>query len=677
MSGRLVIGKPLRRVDGRAKVTGQTRFADDLALPRHAVHEAAALDVPHARIRAVDTARAAAHPGVKLVLTGARLPHPLRHPAGLAGRARAVHRPRALRRRPGGGGGRRRRADRLRGAATCIDVDYEPLTTIADAEEALATPEPRIHDYGDEGNVHKKVALDFGDVDEALAGADQVFEDVFFFEGNTHLPIEQHATLAYLDPDGKLVVGQLDPDAALPAPRPGQGARSCRRRTSASWPRPTAAASAARADPFNHEIVAAKAALVTGPAGQDRADPRGGLLLPPRPPPGADEASNRRSKNRTGFKIAGQELQTLLDGGAYGSYGVASTFYTGALQTVTYQIAALPLPRLPRLHQQAALRAQARPRHAPAALRARGPHRQDLRARWASTRPSWRIEHAVPADSLTANWLRVGSMGLVPLHRGGGAQGSGLAAAAARRQAAGAAGAAWGSRCGSYLCGAGLPIYWNQLPHSGVQLKLDRSGGWRRSAAPPRSARAPTTCWWRSSPRCWASIRSTSAASPATQPDPGRPRQLQLARHADDGPRGDRGGGAGARDAGRGRAAKSSGCPRAAGVRRAPRLRRREPGERRRVRRGGAAGRGALRHARHHRQLPSAHARPATTRARAWGRRRRTPTRPPWSRSRSIPRPAGCACPRCGWRTTSAAPSTRCWRAGRSRGRSTWGSARR
>ncbi len=36
--------------------------------------------------------------------------------------------------------------------------------------------------------------------------------------------------------------------------------------------------------------------------------------------------------------ITGMDLQTLLDGGAYGSYGVASTFYTGALQTVTYDI---------------------------------------------------------------------------------------------------------------------------------------------------------------------------------------------------------------------------------------------------------------------------------------------------------------------------------------------------
>src|SRR5256884_2823570 len=31
--------------------------------------------------------------------------------------------------------------------------------------------------------------------------------------------------------------------------------------------------------------------------------------------------------------------------------------------------------------------------------------------------------------------------------------------------------------CSAYLTGAGLPIYWNKMPHSGVQLKFDRSGG--------------------------------------------------------------------------------------------------------------------------------------------------------------------------------------------------------
>jgi 4-hydroxybenzoyl-CoA reductase subunit alpha len=34
-----------------------------------------------------------------------------------------------------------------------------------------------------------------------------------------------------------------------------------------------------------------------------------------------------------------------------------------------------------------------------------------------------------------------------------------------------------GLACGSYLSGAGVSIYWNKMPHSGVQLQLDRSGG--------------------------------------------------------------------------------------------------------------------------------------------------------------------------------------------------------
>src|SRR5262249_37597948 len=84
----------------------------------------------------------------------------------------------------------------------------------------------------------------------------------------------------------------------------------------------------------------------------------------------------------------------------------------------------------------------------------------------------FRLRIVVPPDSLTANYMRVTTIGLadcirsvvdrsqwkdkfrkLPLGRG-----VGLA-------------------CSSYLSGAGLPIYWNDMPHSGVQLKLDRSGG--------------------------------------------------------------------------------------------------------------------------------------------------------------------------------------------------------
>src|SRR5580700_844509 len=69
-----VIGVPRRRVDARAKVTGQTRFADDIFLPRMAHCKLLRSPHPHARIRKIDTSRAAAHPGVYLVLSGKDLP---------------------------------------------------------------------------------------------------------------------------------------------------------------------------------------------------------------------------------------------------------------------------------------------------------------------------------------------------------------------------------------------------------------------------------------------------------------------------------------------------------------------------------------------------------------------------------------------------------------------------
>ena len=166
------------------------------------------------------------------------------------------------------------------------------------------------------------------------------------------------------------------------------------------------------------------------------------------------------------------DLQTLLDGGAYGSYGVASTFYTGALQTVTYHIPRYRFRGLPRLHQQAAVRAQARARHAAAALRPGGAARQDRRARSAIDPAELRLRIVAPPDTLTANYLRVGTIGLAECIRR-------VVAASGWTNTFGKLphGRGLGLACSSYLSGAGLPIYWNDLPHSGVQLKLDRSGG--------------------------------------------------------------------------------------------------------------------------------------------------------------------------------------------------------
>nr|MBP8196107.1 hypothetical protein [Deltaproteobacteria bacterium] len=65
-----IIGKARRRVDGRAKVSGETRFADDLILPRMLFCRLLRSPLPHARIVSIDASRAKALPGVHLVLTG-------------------------------------------------------------------------------------------------------------------------------------------------------------------------------------------------------------------------------------------------------------------------------------------------------------------------------------------------------------------------------------------------------------------------------------------------------------------------------------------------------------------------------------------------------------------------------------------------------------------------------
>ncbi|HKN48259.1 MAG TPA: molybdopterin cofactor-binding domain-containing protein, partial [Candidatus Polarisedimenticolia bacterium] len=201
-----VVGQPLPKIDAWAKVTGETRFADDLSLPRMAYGKLLRSPHPHALIRRIDTARARARPGVYGVLTGFDLPRvkfgilpvsqdeealcteKVRMVGDAVAAVAAVDEETAER------------------ATELIDVEYEVLPPLMSIEDALGRPEVRIHEYGDGPNVHKAVSLEFGDVESAFARADLVREDVFYFEGNTHLPMEQHCALALWGPDGKLTL---------------------------------------------------------------------------------------------------------------------------------------------------------------------------------------------------------------------------------------------------------------------------------------------------------------------------------------------------------------------------------------------------------------------------------------------------------------------------------------
>src|SRR3954466_3402997 len=118
---------------------------------------------------------------------------------------------------------------------------------------------------------------------------------------------------------------------------------------------------------------------------------------------------------KTGVKkdgaITGMHFKTFLDGGAYGSYGVASTFYTRALQTVTYEV--------PRYKFQGAHVFTNKPPCGP--KRGHGTpqpryalevHLDKIAEQLNLDPAEMRRNHLVKPNSVTANYLRIGSMGL-------------------------------------------------------------------------------------------------------------------------------------------------------------------------------------------------------------------------------------------------------------------------
>jgi 4-hydroxybenzoyl-CoA reductase subunit alpha len=463
-----VVGTARRKVDATAKVTGETKYADDLSLPRMLWCKLLRSREPHARIIRVDTSRAEKHPGVVAVLTGQDLPIPFgilpisqdEH-ALCPDRVRFVGDPVAA----------VAAIDEDTAADACdlIEVEYEklpPIESVADALE-MGDPGTHIHDYGDAGNVHKHIALEFGAVDAEMATADHIREDLFFFEGNTHLPMEQHAALAQWSADGKVTVWSstqtphyLHRALAKVLEMPPAHVRVIAT--------PNGGGFGGKSDPFNHEIVVAAFARRTGRPVKI-ALTREEVFYCHR----GRHPTLMRIK--TGVKrdgrIVAMDFTSFLDGGAYGSYGVASTYYTGALQTVTYEV--------PHYRFRGARVFTNKPPCGPKRGHGTPQPRFALECQIDKIAEDLSIDPAVlrkrilqPANSVTANWLRIGSMGL----------GECIDAVVERsgwqtkyRQLPFGRGV--GLACSSYISGAGLPIYWNSMPHSGVQLKLDRSGG--------------------------------------------------------------------------------------------------------------------------------------------------------------------------------------------------------
>ncbi|MCA8956345.1 MAG: molybdopterin-dependent oxidoreductase, partial [Planctomycetes bacterium] len=460
-----VIGKPLRKVDARTKVTGRTGYADNLSLPRMVYMKLLRSTQAHARIRSIDTSAAAAMPGVVGILLGSELPNQFGIlPVSNDEHTLAIDRVRFV----GDPVAAVAALDEETAWAACraIVVDYEPLPVIGSPAEALATPEPRIHDYGDEGNVHKYVNLQFGDVERGFAESDLVRQDVFFFEGNTHLPMEQHACLADYDKDHKVTIHSSTQTPhylhkaltkVLAMPASNIRVIAC----------PNGGGFGGKSDPFNHEVAACAMSRKIG--------------RPVKCSLTREEVFHCHRgrhpvlmKAKIGVRKDGEiqalDFESHLDGGAFGSYGVASTFYTGALQTVTYQLKNYHFRGARYFTNKAPCgpkrgHGTVQPRFALECLLDKVACDLDLDP------AEMRLRHLAKRGELTANFMRIGSMGLGECIEK-------VVAGSGWKERRGKLpfGRGLGLACSSYLSGAGLPIYWNAMPHSGVQLQLDRSG---------------------------------------------------------------------------------------------------------------------------------------------------------------------------------------------------------
>jgi len=429
--------------------------------------------LPHALIKNIDLSKALALPGVFAIITGKDLPKSYGIlPVSQDEHALCIDKVRFI-------------GDPVAAVAAIdedvafdamnlIEVEYEPLNTISSIDEALLIDEPRIHDYGDSGNIHKKVSLEFGTVEEGFAEADLVREDIFFYEGNTHLPMEQHAAVAHYDSDNKITLW-----SSTQTPHYVHRALAKVLEMPASHIRviatPNGGGFGGKSDPFNHEVAVCKLAMITGrPVKVTLTREEVFYCHRGRHPV--------LMKFKTGVKkdgaITGMHFQSFLDGGAYGSYGVASTFYTGALQTVTYDVPRYKFDGL-RAFTNKPPCGPKRGHGTPQPRYGLEVHLDKIAEELNLDPVEIRRRHLVAPNTVTANYLRIGSMGLgkcidkVAEGSDWKNKFSGWNDNARKLPF----GKGIGIACSSYICGAGLPIYWNNMPHSGVQLRLDRQGG--------------------------------------------------------------------------------------------------------------------------------------------------------------------------------------------------------
>lgn len=180
------VGTSVQRLDAVTKVRGQAKYVDDFLLGNMLVAKVFRSTIANGWVKSIDTSKAKALPGVELVLTYEDVPQKAfptaGHPWSLDPEMQDVADRRMLTQRVRFYGDEIAAVvavDELTAqkALELIEVEYEEYKPILTAEEAMKEGAMEIHEGT--GNILKETAWDVGDLEEAFAKADYVFEDGF------------------------------------------------------------------------------------------------------------------------------------------------------------------------------------------------------------------------------------------------------------------------------------------------------------------------------------------------------------------------------------------------------------------------------------------------------------------------------------------------------------------
>ncbi len=373
-------------------------------------------------------------------------------------------------------------------ALDLVRVQYEELPAFLDPFAALDADgdaaSPYIHEptkEGRNGNITKRVHLEFGEVDALMDAAEVVVEGEYFFEGTTHAPIEPHCAIGLWESDGRDpgkgsvdeggVTGKLTVWSATQVPHylHRELARVLEvdpARVRVLQPL-VGGAFGGKSEPFDLEFCVAKLAMRTG---------RPVKILYTREEVFYAHRGRHpfHMKYRTGCsregKLRSVDAKIVLDGGAYASFGLVTTYYSGQLLCAPY---AMPAYRFDATRVYTNKPACGPKRgHGSVQPRFAFEVQMDKLAEKVGMDPiEFRRLNFIGENTRTVNELRITSNGflecLASVERASGWK------AKHRRLPFGRGVGVAGS---TYISGTNYPIYPNEMPQSAVQMQIDRSG---------------------------------------------------------------------------------------------------------------------------------------------------------------------------------------------------------